>query len=599
MAASSASQQQQSITVKFEAQDGTSGPLVISRQVAQQFGFFNAMLRGEFSESSERSVVLREVSRDVAAVVLRTPNDIVRDLTQENFIACLEAVDFLQYEKPRSILKAIKPKVVRNRWLSDNDIASALLKASFRRPLIRRFISEHDEVLSACGPFVLQSAGEVAAVWDNAPPSTSQDDGTDNIEDGDGDGKPTAASSAPLEYVMSLLNRLLRSLEAGTYDVSLSSLKRFATDATRSGSFPEAAADIFECTKLSEEKAVEITSPGEGKGDKTDDGRYVAVLHGSERECDAKLEFDIRSGPYDEESSSEDMKLAGVRTFDITADYCGQANERTVFCYSFRADISIDTDKEPIKIEKKEFDFSQGLANMPVFVIGLLWTQPITNVLVIPFKDSEAFEGKDTTVASVKASVTIRHYPMRCLVLHCLRLMIREGQWADMQGVGAAITRQVAEQMAVYLARMTADGVSPLRVLTSWMSGWGSEQHLDEWTRSEVSYAALSTAVMETHIRDLAPFIRVFGQLIADKGGRDDSVDKIVLRLQDEPDTLRTFIESMFDDGASGGLSTASGGSRKRGRISIGVECTVGRQEGGHQGSRFRAMKALLVVLID
>ncbi|CEM15328.1 unnamed protein product [Vitrella brassicaformis CCMP3155] len=511
----------------------------IEAQACVSYSFFKVLLDGEFAESSERSVTLTQISRPIATVLLQKKDDIQRGLTHENLVDCLVALDFLQPLAKQSMSKTIARPMIRKQWLNHAALCRDILTASFRHPFVRMLVREHQEIRRAVAPFVVEEADHVQAAWT----------------------RKTLA-----KYMVTLLTCLLRSLEAGTCDISLSSLKKFITDVTRSGTFPEAAAEVFECSKLSEEQVVEITSPGDSEGNQTDDGRYSVALHGIPSVDDADSDLS--------EDDAEDMQLqlADVSSFKITADYCGPTNERTVFCYSLHVDVSIDTDKEPIKM-KKAHEFFQGLGEpagrVRKFVMGTPGSTT-TSTLIIPFegRHRQAFEDKDTPLASVEASVTIRHYPMRCLALHCLRLMIREGQWADIQGVGAAITRQVAEHMAIYLATISADGVSPLRVLTAWMAGWDRQQHLAECTSSEVSTAARSTAVMDAHVADLAPFMRVFGPLIK-KGQRDVMMARIESLLKKaKPGILRAFIE--LGCGDAGHVEAADGGPRKRRRIELG-----------------------------
>uniref|UniRef100_A0A7S1PC57 Uncharacterized protein n=1 Tax=Vitrella brassicaformis TaxID=1169539 RepID=A0A7S1PC57_9ALVE len=100
---------------------------------------------------------------------------------------------------------------------------------------------------------------------------------------------------------------------------------------------------------------------------------------------------------------------------------------------------------------------------------------------------------------------------IRCLVLHRLRLMITEWRWSDIRAMGRAVAREVSECIAAFLAHVRAPGVSPLRVLTAWLSGRKRSMPLHDWLLDEICEAVVTRQVFKAHQRDIVPFIRTVG----------------------------------------------------------------------------------------
>jgi len=195
----------QPISVKFEGSEDT---LTISEAVAQQYTFFQALLDGGFQEPAERTVTLKEISRPIAAVVLQRRNDMLKDITRENLLDCLSALDFLnclQDDRPK-LIDNVGRKVLRNRWHDDQDLCRAMLKMAFDRPLIRSLIGWHYDLGRACAPYLVENAKQVAAQW-----AVSSSDADIGIR----------------AFIIGLLGDLKRLIDTNAGSMRLETLKRF------------------------------------------------------------------------------------------------------------------------------------------------------------------------------------------------------------------------------------------------------------------------------------------------------------------------------------------------------------------------------------
>ncbi|CEM31633.1 unnamed protein product [Vitrella brassicaformis CCMP3155] len=268
----------QPITVKFEGSEDT---LTISEAVAQQYTFFQALLDGGFQEPAERTVTLKEISRPIAAVVLQTRNDMLKDITRENLLDCLSALDFLnclQDDRPK-LIDNVGRKVLRNRWHDDQDLCRAMLKMAFDRPLIRSLIGWHYDLGRACAPYLVENAKQVAAQW-----AVSSSDADIGIR----------------AFIIGLLGDLKRLIDTNAGSMRLETLKRFWWTPP-----PH---------RTSTRRSSEATEDSGGAS------------------------YYIRQGDVNDTST---MLLSNVRSFEMNSAYVHQSDSQRVFCFSLSVKMSI------------------------------------------------------------------------------------------------------------------------------------------------------------------------------------------------------------------------------------------------------------------
>ncbi|CEM18666.1 unnamed protein product [Vitrella brassicaformis CCMP3155] len=486
----------QPISVKFEGSEDT---LTISEAVAQQYTFFQALVDGGFQESAERTVTLKEISRPIAAVVLQTRNDMLRSVTRETMLECLAALDFLDPKDKPKLLDGISKKILRNRWQEEGRLCRRILDMAFKRPLIRDLLSSSPELTQACAPYLVESGSRVAAQW---TATASGEEGNDGSMRG---------------FVVDVLQRLNSLIEDGTCVVKLDTLKRFLTEATASTNFNEAAAATFETEKMAFDCEIRVANPGRST---TTAKGFTVGLQSSPDSCKGLGRHRITEDPEDadDDEPSDGKLLRKVRRIEVSTLPSKRHNE-ALFCYSFRTSYSIDCgDDKTINEEDNNIAMDhvdpETDASMHMFSLGVLGSGERMGVThVFPFKHHDAFSDRETKTKDIQATVTIRQLPMRCLVLYCLRLMIMEGHWDDIQAMGSAITDQVSACMAAYLARVKAPGVSPLRVLTSWLAGREPSMPLHDFSFAQICRAAVTEDVFNAHRSDVVPFIRTVGRL--------------------------------------------------------------------------------------
>ncbi|CEL92773.1 unnamed protein product, partial [Vitrella brassicaformis CCMP3155] len=261
----------------------------------------------------------------------------------------------------------------------------------------------------------------------------------------------------------------------------------------------------------------------------------------------------IRQGDVNDTST---MPLSNVRSFEMNSAYFHQSDSQRVFCFSLSVKMSIGDGGDGDTLTNITEDTclfectdSESHERLPLFTMGLLGSGLRAGLThTIPFNHHTAFVGKDTRVKDVKATMRKRFLPMRCLVLHCLRMMIMEQQWDAIQDIGAAIRNEVSEYIACYLAHIRAPGVSPLRVLTAWLGWRGSDQSLDEWTYKEIAEPLLTPDILSTHKTDLGGFLRVMVRL----GDRKILLTQLsqAIRGDDEQSVvLDALLSSIVDEG--------------------------------------------------
>mmetsp|Transcript_33215 Transcript_33215/g.95836 ORF Transcript_33215/g.95836 Transcript_33215/m.95836 type:complete len:409 (+) Transcript_33215:420-1646(+) len=199
-----------------------------------------------------------------------------------------------------------------------------------------------------------------------------------------------------------------------------------------------------------------------------------------------------------------------VNSFAIRVAYLPSTEDSGVCCFSCAANLTIDG--RAVGTTSRSFDSHVDPATgrpMRLFAMGLLGSNKRTAFTFwLPFKDKASFQGKETKVEDVQATLTIRQLPLRCLVLTCLRARILEAKWDDIQAIGSAIRRKVAEYMGLHLAHVKAPHVSPLRLLTHWFASRGRDAPLPPWLYEGIMQAAFEIEVLEAHRRDIPAFLR-------------------------------------------------------------------------------------------
>jgi len=419
------------ISVKFEASEDT---LVISEAVSSSFGFFRALFGGDFKESAERTVTLKEISRPIAGVVLQARNDVLRSVTRENVLDCVAAIDYLEPTEESKLLDDVGKKVLRNRWHGDQDLCRAMLDMAFKRPLVRCLLQRHSELMQACAPYMVKNAAHVASHW-----TASGEEGNDGSMKG---------------FVIAMLTCLKEQIDTGTCVVRLEILKRFLTEATGTTNFNEAAAVIFETQKMADEREIGVDTPGSSCS--TWSGGIGVQLGASSCTCPRPhgsiSTRDRRGGMGDCL-----LPLSECRALEVYVDPSEAHPTQGVLCCSCSFGYSIPcgdnktVDEDAAAVPMDHIDPHTDQC-MPMFYLGMLGSEKTSGLnQAFPFDHHDDFDYRDgdgrripmVEVHDINATATIRDLPMRSLALHCLRLMILEGKWDQVGQMGAAITTEV------------------------------------------------------------------------------------------------------------------------------------------------------------
>jgi len=105
-------------------------------------------------------------------------------------------------------------------------------------------------------------------------------------------------------------------------------------------------------------------------------------------------------------------------------------------------------------------------------------------------------------------TMTVRHFPMRALALHYLRLCVKEGRWDDVTHMARSIRREVALYMLTCLAQVRHHR---LRLMLCWAAAVGDlpEKH------SERIVSKLTTDLIEENPADVAAVLPIIPGLPA------------------------------------------------------------------------------------
>jgi len=410
------------------------------------------------------------ISRPIAAVVLQPRAAMLRTITKESVLDVLAALDFLQPIEKDAMLDAIGAKIRLNGWQQDQGICRNLLKMALARPLVRSLLMQCPELMDCCAPYIAKSGQQVASHWSA--------------------GASDAGDGSLRNFIISALCSLTSVIDRGTCGVRLETLQQFLIETTMTGNFNEAAAAVFQTEQLAQKCVIDMADLEL----EYEHAPFATDMTGTKSADSAQC-----IGRYydDDPDDYGDMLLEDVKTFKIFTRCAAAVDGRPhgVFCYSSRATISVDGVEETLE--------------NPYFSVGMLTGREDKGLTVwCPFRSQKRFADTGKKVKDVKATVTISHHPMRCLVLHCLRIMLLERRSADIQAVGYSMDRQAAESVGALLSRIRAGGVSPLWAVTAWFARRDRQEVLGGWCYGEILSGCVSLDVFLAHSTDIAAFIR-------------------------------------------------------------------------------------------
>jgi len=105
-------------------------------------------------------------------------------------------------------------------------------------------------------------------------------------------------------------------------------------------------------------------------------------------------------------------------------------------------------------------------------------------------------------------TMTVRHFPMRALALHYLRLCVKEGRWDDVTHMARSIRREVALRILKYLIKVRDH---PLRLMLCWAAAVGD---LPEKS-CDIIVSKLTAGFIEKNPADVAAVLPVLPTLPA------------------------------------------------------------------------------------
>jgi len=449
-----------SVSVRFAGDGEGDTPLVVKEGVIRQYKYFTSVMDGEFQEGQERQVRIEKISRSIGEVVLQQEVDIVNSLTKDNLLDALIALDYLHFNTDqifttgsnKSLLWRIHRKVVIEGWLADHQLANNLLDSFARYPFIARFVHCHPDICAAVRPFLRKNPDVIRDQWRRRESGEAVDDA--------------------VKAVVSLVASLGDAMSYDPVDVSRQELARFMTNATGSTSLSAAHAAIFESDEFSSCSTATV--------------RPFADEQGGTVEC---IGFAVNVAglppPYAPHTGSDlpanairdgDAKLTEVAGWYVKFHpVVGRRAEGESFvsCYAPDGCLQVayphgDSDatrpaiqlhESPTLMASRKIRMGKVTstgASVSEFGIKLMgrvsWLFCSARVIGADALPQQGLG--DIRLKDVVLQMTVRHFPLRVLALHYLRMCVIEGCYEDISRMAKSlIVRLPSTWSATWLSR--------------------------------------------------------------------------------------------------------------------------------------------------
>ncbi|CEM31909.1 unnamed protein product [Vitrella brassicaformis CCMP3155] len=509
-----------SICVRFAGDGEADEPLVVHETILHQFQYFQRLLDGEFQEGQQREVRIERISRAVGLVVLQHELDIIDSLTKDNLLDAMIALDYLQFDTDKiftpgsnqSLLWGIHRKVVVGGWLHDNQLATSLLDSFSRYAFVARLIHQHKDIRTALLPALRKKPDVISAQWRRCVRGEEADD--------------------PIKAAMSLVDSLVDGLSSGRIDVSRQEVAQFITAATGSTSLAAAHGSVFE-RDIFTPSATSSTHPF------ANDERRSARCGG--------INFKVAAlphpytphpspGPPPNAMDDADAKVADVGGWHITFDSIDESATRESFARCFAPDASLEIsigadgngteaaapaahsgggarrnairlhEAPTVMTEKTIHMGGEGSSGPSISHFGAnLGEGSVGTHTNRPHISSESLV-HGSALKDVIMIMTVRHFPMRALALHYLRLCVQEGRWDDVTLMAKSIHREVAVHMLSWLINALDHR---LRLMLCWAAAVGD---LPEESCDRI-VSTLTTDLIEENLAETAAVLPIIPSL--------------------------------------------------------------------------------------
>ncbi|CEM31879.1 unnamed protein product [Vitrella brassicaformis CCMP3155] len=499
-----------SISVRFAGDGEADEPVVVKESVAHSFTYFLQVLDGGFQEGQQREVRIERISRAVGVVVLQHELDIIKSLTKDNLLDAMIALDYLQFDTDKvftpgssaSLLWRIHRNVVVEGWLRDSQLATTLLDSFSHYAFIARFIHQHPDIRTALLPALCKKPDVISAQWRRC--ERGEDETNDSIE-----------------AAISLVDSLVDGLSHGRIDIGNQEVAQFITKATGSESLAAAYAAAFEADVFAD-RAVMTTQPfaNNQQGSVTCLGFSVTVAGLPHPYTPPNSGPTSSSDPPPNAIRDGDAKVADIGGWRVVFERAddGTPVESPPTCFASDASLEIasggDSDGtvrlhgDPEMIGRIHMgDDGPSVRRFALQILrgGIGTCLNRRNISAESLAQQGAGEAR---LKDVKMTMTVRHFPMRALALHYLRLCVKEGRWDDVKHMARSIRREVALYMLTCLAQVRHHR---LRLMLCWAAAVGDlpEKH------SERIVSKLTTDLIEENPADVAAVLPIIPGLPA------------------------------------------------------------------------------------
>jgi len=449
-----------SVSVRFAGDGEGDTPLVVKEGVIRQYKYFTSVMDGEFQEGQERQVRIEKISRSIGEVVLQQEVDIVNSLTKDNLLDALIALDYLHFNTDqifttgsnKSLLWRIHRKVVIEGWLADHQLANNLLDSFARYPFIARFVHCHPDICAAVRPFLRKKPDVIGEQWRRRERGEAENDA--------------------VKAAVSLVASLGDDISYDAFDVSRQELARLLTNATGSTTLSAACAAIFESDEFSSCSTATVRPFADERGGSVECMGFAIDAVGLPPPYAPYASDDLP----DNAISDGDAKLTEVAGWHVKFDpLLGRRAEGESFvsCYAPDGCLQVayphgdsDATRPAIRLHDSPTlmdddkirmgeEASAG-ASVRSFGAKLMggWSWLCGNGRIIG-ADALAQQGLgDIRLKDVVLQMTVRHFPLRVLALHYLRMCVIEGCYEDISRMAKSlIVRLPSTWSATWLSR--------------------------------------------------------------------------------------------------------------------------------------------------
>mmetsp|Transcript_17975 Transcript_17975/g.51133 ORF Transcript_17975/g.51133 Transcript_17975/m.51133 type:complete len:598 (+) Transcript_17975:207-2000(+) len=472
--------------------------------------YYRCWLDGEFREAQQREVRVERISRAVGVVVLQHELDIIDSLSNDNLLDVMIALDYLQFDTDKiftpgsnqSLLWGIHRKVVVGGWLHDNQLATSLLDSFSRYAFVARLIHQHKDIRTALLPALRKKPEVISAQWRRR--EKREDETNDAIE-----------------AAISLVDSLVDGLSHGRIDVGHQEVAQFITMATGSESLAAAYAAAFEADVFIEPSSVTAQPfANNQQGTVMWLGLSFTVVGLPHPYTPPNSGPTSSSDPPPNAIRDGDAKVADIGGWRVVFERAddGTPVESPPTCFASDASLEIASGGDSDGTVRLYGDLEMiGRIHMGDdgpsvrrFVLQMLGDGIETKATPRNIsRESLVQQGVgEARLKDVKMTMTVRHFPMRALALHYLRLCVKEGRWDDVTLMAKSIHREVAVHMLSWLINALDHR---LRLMLCWAAAVGD---LPEKS-CDIIVSKLTAGFIEKNPADVAAVLPVLPTLPA------------------------------------------------------------------------------------